>query len=150
MAIAVGLVGILVPVVPGILLVLAAVLGWAVIESSPAAWLVFGIAATVTVASQVAKYAVPGRRLRDSGVPTRSLLAAGAVAFIGFFVLPVVGLPVGFVVGVYAMERARLGDDASARASTIAAIKAAGLSMAIELAAGVLIAALWLGAVALG
>ena len=144
LAIAVGIVGVLVPLVPGIVLVVAAVLVWAVVESSATAWVVLGIAVALAIASQVAKYTVPGKRLRDSGIPTRTLLIAGAVGVAGFFVIPVVGLIVGFVVAVYALERGRLGSDAGARASTMAAIRAAGLSMAIELAAAVLIAVVWI------
>ncbi len=148
-AIAVGVVGVVVPVVPGILLVIAAVLAWAFVESSPTAWIVFGIAAALTVGSQVGKYALPGRRLRESGIPTRTLLVGGAVGLVAFFVIPVVGLPIGFVAGVYGMERHRLGTGAGARASTVAALKAAGLSMAIELAAALLIALLWVVGVVL-
>ncbi|MCU1678521.1 MAG: hypothetical protein JWM93_3279 [Frankiales bacterium] len=144
LAIAIGIVGILVPILPGILLVIGAVLVWAAVEGGATAWVVFGVAAALTVASQVAKYVIPGRRLRESGVPTRTLLIAGAVGVVGFFVIPVVGLVVGFIVAVYALERQRLGTDNAARASTIAALKAAGLSMVIELVAGLVIAVVWI------
>jgi uncharacterized protein YqgC (DUF456 family) len=149
LAIAVGIVGVIVPVLPGILLVIGAVLVWAAVQGGAAAWVVFGLAAALTVVSQIVKYTVPGRRLREVGVPTRTLLVAGAAGVVGFFVIPVVGLIVGFVVGVYVMERQRLGTAAGARASTGAALRAAGLSMAIELAAALLIAVLWIVGVVL-
>ena len=56
--------------------------------------------------------------------------------------VPVVGLLLGFVAGVYAAERRRVGHDA-AWPSTLAALRAAGLSILIELAAAVLAAATW-------
>ena len=55
-------------------------------------------------------------------------------AFAGFFVVPVVGLVLGFVAGVYAAERRRVGVEA-AWPSTLAALRAVGLCILIELAA---------------
>jgi hypothetical protein len=54
----------------------------------------------------------------------------------------VVGLFVGFVAGVYLAERRRLGPGA-AWPSTRSALRAVGVSLLIELAAGVLAAATW-------
>lgn len=145
-AIMLGVVGVVVPVLPGALLVVAAVLGWAVIDGSPTAWVAFSIAVTFVAVSQVGKYVVPGRRLREAGVPNRTLLVGGLAGIVGFFVIPVVGLFVGFVLGVYAAERARLPTQ-QAWPSTKLALRAAGLSILIELAGTLLAAATWLGAV---
>lgn len=140
----VGLVGVVVPVLPGLVLTWAAVLVWALVEKDATAWTVLGLATAVAAASQVVKYTVPGRRLKDAGVPTRSLIAGGIAGIVGFFVIPVVGLLIGFVAGVYAAERARLATHDAAWVSTKHALKAAGLSLLIELGAGLVIAALWL------
>ena len=61
-------------------------------------------------------------------------------------VIPVLGLFVGFVAGVYLGERIRLDDNSAAWPSTVAALKAVGLSMLIELLAGLLIAVTWAAA----
>jgi hypothetical protein len=53
------------------------------------------------------------------------------------------GFVIGFVLGVYLAERYRLGTHALAWPSTSAALKAAGLSIAIELVAGLWIAGSW-------
>jgi uncharacterized protein len=95
----------------------------------------------------VVKLLVPGRRLLIAGVPRRSILAGAALAGIGFFVIPVVGFFVGFPLGVYLAERHRLGRHAPARDSTEQALRAIGLSIAIELSATVLAAGVWLLAV---
>ena len=55
----------------------------------------------------VVKYVVPGRRLKAAGVPTSTLLLGAALGVVGFFVIPVVGLLVGFVLGVYLAELRR-------------------------------------------
>jgi len=84
------------------------------------------------------------------GFPSEASPAARCSVSFGFFVVPVVGLILGFVLGVYTAERVRLGSHATAWPSTMHALKAVGLSILIELAAGLLLAAAWLGAVTFG
>lgn len=57
--------------------------------------------------------------------------------------IPVIGLLLGFVAGVWAAERLRLGSNRLAWPSTVQALKAAGLSMLVEFLAGLTIGALW-------
>lgn len=140
--IAVGIAGIIVPVLPGSILVLGAILVWALEIGTPTAWVVFAVAATFLVGGSVVKYLLPGRRLQASGVPTSTLVAGGLLAFVGFFVVPVVGMFIGFVLGVYAAERRRVGA-ALARPSTRAALRAVGVSILIELVAAFLAAVAW-------
>jgi uncharacterized protein YqgC (DUF456 family) len=141
LAIAVGLAGVLVPVLPGTLLVAAAILLWAV-ERGGAAWIVLVVALALLTTGSVVKYLVPGRRLRRAGVPASTLLAGAAVGVVGFFVVPVVGLLLGFVLGIYLVELRRLGH-AQAWPATVSALKAVGLGVAIELTFAVLAAATW-------
>jgi uncharacterized protein len=149
LAILVGLAGIVVPVLPGSILILAAVLVWALEAASPAAWVVFSLATLLLVLGGIVKYAVPGRRLRLDGVPNRTLVAGAALGAVGFFVIPVVGLVVGFVLGVYLAEVQRVGRRL-AWPTTRAALRAVGVSLLIELTAGLLAAGTWLiGAVLL-
>ena len=147
LAVLVGLVGIVVPVLPGSLLVLGAILAWAVVTDSSVGWVVFAVATTFLVLGGVVKYAVPGRGLKAAGVPGRTLVVGGLLGIVGFFVVPVVGLVLGFVLGVYLAELRRVGD--RAWPSTRAALRATGLSILIELGAGLLAALSWLvGAIA--
>ena len=148
-AILAGLLGVLLPVVPGLLLCWGAVLVWALVERTAVAWTVLAVASVLLAASQVVKYLVPGRRLRSAGVPWGSLAAGGVLAVVGFFLIPVVGAVVGFVGGVYGAERLRLRTHAAAWPSTVRALQAVGLSVLFELGAGLLIASAWLAAVLL-
>jgi uncharacterized protein YqgC (DUF456 family) len=147
LAIAVGIVGVVVPVLPGALLTWAAILVWALVVGSTTAWTVLGVATVAIGLAQVVKYLVPGRRLRDAGVPRQSILAGMLVAVVGFFVIPIVGFFLGFPLGVYLEERRRVGSHASAWQSTREALRAMGLSILIELAATLLAAGTWLAAV---
>jgi uncharacterized protein len=148
-AILVGLLGVLVPVIPGLLLSWGAVLVWALVERTAAAWTVLVVSSLLLATSQVVKYLVPGRRLRSAGVPWGSVAAGGVLGAVGFFVIPVVGVVVGFVGGIYGAERLRLRTHAAAWPSTVRALQAVGLSVLIELVAGLLIATAWLAAVLL-
>jgi hypothetical protein len=142
-AVLVGLAGIVVPVLPGSVLILAAVLVWALEAATRTGWVVFAVVTGLLVVGAVVKYALPGRRLKADGVPNRTLLAGALVGVVGFFVIPVVGLLVGFVLGVYLSEVRRVGRDL-AWSSTRSALQAVGLSVLIELAAGLLAALSWL------
>lgn len=142
LAILVGLAGIVVPVLPGSVLILGAVLVWAVDDGSGGAWAVFAVAAALLAAGTVVKYAVPGRHLKATGVPRSSLVVGGLLGIVGFFVVPVVGLLVGFVLGVYLAETRRVGRYL-AWPSTKAAMRAVGLSVLIELAAALLAGSVW-------
>jgi hypothetical protein len=138
----VGLAGVVVPLLPGALLVVAAILVWALDEGSGTAW-PFTVAAIAVVAvGQVVKYTIPGQQLKASGVPNRSLIVGGLLGIVGFFVVPVIGLVIGFVLGVYLSEVRRVGRHL-AWPSTVAAMKAVGLSIFVELVAGLLAAGVW-------
>jgi uncharacterized protein YqgC (DUF456 family) len=147
LAIATGVVGVVVPVLPGALLVWAAIAVWALADGSGRAWAVLVGATLVIGGAQVVKLLVPGRRLRDAGVPRQSILAGLAAGAVGFFVIPVIGFFIGFPLGVYLEELRRRGRHASAWRSTREALRAIGLSMLIELSATVLAAGAWLAAV---
>lgn len=142
-AIVAGLVGIVVFVVPGLLIVWAAVLVWALFEQTLLAWGVLALATVVALAGTVVKYLLPGQRMRDAGVPGRSIVLGALLGFVGFFLIPVVGLFIGFILGIFLAERIRQGGHGEAWPSTVHALKAVGLSILIELLAGLLIAASW-------
>jgi uncharacterized protein YqgC (DUF456 family) len=147
-AVVVGVLGILLPMVPGLLLCWAGVAVWAVFGGHGATGWAVGIAATVVLAlGFAAKYLVPGRNLKRAGVSNWTLLLGGVCGIVGFFVIPVVGLVAGFVLGVFLAELARRGTAAQAWQSTKHALKAAGLSMLIELATALIITAIWLAGV---
>jgi uncharacterized protein YqgC (DUF456 family) len=143
----VGLIGIAVPVLPGLLVVWGAVLLWATEARTTGAWVVLGIATTLALTGFLLQYLLPGRRMTKAGVTTSSTLAGTALAVVGFFVIPVVGAFLGFPLGIYLAERVKLGTHAGAWSSTTHALKAVGLSMGIELLTGLAIAGTWVIAV---
>ncbi|KAA0099839.1 DUF456 domain-containing protein [Mycolicibacterium sp. P1-18] len=142
-AIAVGLVGILVPLIPGSILIFAAIGVWAYVEGTTAAWVTFGVAAAILAAALLVKYLWPMKRMRRADVGTSSLLAGGVLGVVGFFVVPVVGLVLGFVLGVFLAELTVRGNSRLAWASTVHAIKGVALSVGVELAGALLATVVW-------
>lgn len=147
---AIGLVGVVFPVLPGLLLVAVAALVWAIMAEGAAPWVVFGVMMLALVAGTVAKYVLPGRTLKQTGAPTSTMVIGGIGAVAGFFLIPVVGLIVGFVVGVYLGELRRLPDGKAAWRSTVVTLKAIGVGILIELAAGMFAVLVWLVSVLAG
>ena len=139
-----GILGVVIPVLPGLILCWLGVLVWSLLsDAGGAKWLVLGLSTGVAVAGTLIKYLWPGRRLKESGVPNRSLVFGGLLGVVGFFVVPVVGLVLGFVLGIWLAERTRLGPG-QAWPSTRRALSAVGLSLLIEFTAALAIAVIWL------
>ena len=145
----VGLVGMVVPVLPGLVLVVAGIALWAVPRNDAVGWTVLGIAVALVVVGAVLKYLLPGRRMRDAGVPGRTLVARRGAGHRRVLrradrrAAPRVrarGVP----------RRARPASDAArAWPSARHALTAVGWSILIELAAGLLATAVWVGALVL-
>ena len=143
----VGLIGIIVPVLPGLVLVLGGVLVWALVENTPLAWAIFAVSGVITIAGYVLQYTLPGRRMRERGVSSSTMVLAMALGIVGFFVIPVVGAVVGFVLGIFVVELGRSRDGSQAWTRTKHALVAVLHSMGIELAAGLVVAALYVAGV---
>lgn len=141
-AIAVGLVGIVVPILPGSALVGVAVVIWAAAAHDATAVVAAGVAVVLLLAGTALKWALPHRRLAGTGVPASTQWVGALLAVVGFFVLPVVGLLVGFVLGVYLAEWKRLGHR-QAWASTRTTVTAVGLGILVELAFALGAAGVW-------
>lgn len=141
----VGLVGVVVPLLPGTALILAAGIAWAVlvVDGGAMRWVVLGVMAGFFLAGLVLKYALPGRHLAGR-LPRRTLLLGGAGAVVGLFLLPPLGLLIGGVLGIYLAEAHRTGGGAGAWRGTVQVLRAIGISVLAELTAGVLMVATWL------
>ncbi|MEV0671212.1 DUF456 domain-containing protein [Mycobacterium sp. NPDC050441] len=144
LVIAIGLLGIVLPVLPGGgFLVFAAIAVWAIVERTTVSWVTLGVAAVFFVTAEVIKYVWPVRRMRAAEVGIWSLAAGGILGLIGFFVIPVIGLVIGFVAGVYLAELASRRDYRRAWTSTVHALKGVALSVGVELTGALLATVTW-------
>lgn len=142
-AILVGLVGVVVQVLPGNVLVLAAVLVWSWVTGDATAWVVFAVAALAIGLAEAAQWVLAGRHMRRAEVPWSTLVWGGLAGVVGFFVIPVVGLFVFFVGAVFAAELLRRRDRGAAWRATLAALQATGITILVQLLGGLVAAGAW-------
>jgi len=147
LAIAVGAAGVIIPVLPGSLLVGAALLVWALATGSPVGWVVFGIGGACVAVGMLSSTILTGRTMKRRQIPGVSILAGVALGIVGFFLVPVAGLLLGFAVGLFLAELARQRALKPAVSSSLAALKATGLGMLAEFGCASLAAGTWLAGV---
>lgn len=133
LAIAVGVAGVVIPILPGSILIIVALLGWALTVTSGPGWAALAVGGVLALAGLLAGTILTGRKLRQRRIPGRSVTIGLVLGVVGMFVIPVVGLIVGFVVGLLLSEAARLRDFGAALSSSGAALKALGVGILVEL-----------------
>lgn len=138
-----GLVGVVVQVLPGSLIVLGAVVVWAILTGGWVAWTAFAVGVVAVALAAVGKYVLAGKHLRKADVPGSTLVWGAVVGIVGFFVVPVVGLLLGFPLGVFLAELARRKDAQAAWAATRVALHATGITILVELAGALVAAGAW-------
>jgi uncharacterized protein YqgC (DUF456 family) len=141
---AVGLVGIVVPFLPGLPLIWGAALAYGLIDGFGTGGIVAMVVITlVLIGGMTAKIVIPKRRASAGGAPDSTLLVGALLGIIGFFVIPLVGLPIGAALGVLLAEYRRTGDWPSARRSTKEVIVGFGIGALLEMGAGIVMVGTW-------
>lgn len=143
-AMAIGLAGTIVPVLPGLTVVWAAALIYGLVVG-------FGVGGAAVMAALTALLIVsfgtglliPKRLADGADVGRWSQLIALVGAVVGFFVVPVVGLVLGALIGLFLAEYANHRTAPAAWAATVAVAKGFGLSALVDLALGVVMITLW-------
>ena len=132
LAYAVGLTGIIVPVLPGTITLVLATLIWAIVVGGWPAWVAFGIVLVLGAIGMATSYVLTGRRLHAAEVPMWPVYVGIASGIVGIFVIPLLGLPIGFLIGLYVSEALRQKDARKGLTSAWVAIKALGTGIIIE------------------
>ncbi len=145
LAILVGVAGTIIPVLPGSILIGASLLSWAIWGGAGGAgWVVFAVGVVFVAAGMVAGAVLTGRKLKQHAIPNRSIVIALAAGVAGMFLIPVVGLFVGFAAGLLLTEYLRTRNLQTATRSSWAALKATGIGMLAEFGLACLAASTWI------
>lgn len=140
----VGLVGTVIPVWPGLAVVWVAGLVYGIVAGFGVVGVVaFAIMTVLALAGTLATVVLPHRGGAARGAPTSSLLAGLLGAVIGAVVIPVLGLPLGALAGVWLAEMARLGDPDHAWSATLGVLRGFGLGALVEFTVGMTMIACW-------
>jgi uncharacterized protein len=140
---AVAAIGTVYPVLPGSPLAIVTLIVWGWVIGSPATWTAALIGALLAAVGWSASLVLTGRKLKQQQIPGRSIVVATAAAVICMFLIPVVGLFVGFGAGLLASELVRRDDLKAAAVSSLEALKATGIGILVEFAMVCLAASVW-------
>lgn len=139
-----GLLGVIIPVIPGLIVALLGVLIWALDLGTGTGWLIFGICAAIYAAGLALQFLLPGKRMKAAGIRNSTLVLGLVLGIVGFFVVPVIGGPLGFVLGIFLVETGHSRNREQAWRQTTVAVRAVLQSIGIELLAGMAILTTWI------
>jgi len=144
LAILTGVAGIVIPVLPGSILIALSLLAWALWGGAgTTGWVVLAVGGVFVLTGMAAGAVLTGRKLKQHSIPSRSVAVGLVLGVAGMFLIPVVGLFVGFAAGLLLSELQRTRVFSSAVASSWAALKATGLGMLAEFGLACLSASTW-------
>ncbi len=130
---ALGLLGIVLPVLPGSITIALGLLVWGAWGGSSWGWIAAGFGCGFVLIGMTASWLLTRRRLKDRSIPRWPILIGLLGGLVGMLLLPGFGLVIGFVVGLFIAEWVRVRDPAEALGSSWIALKAIGVGMVIEL-----------------
>lgn len=140
----VGLAGTVIPFVPGLALILAAAIVYGLLVGFGSVGTAVAVVLALIVCVGVIKsIIVPQRMAEGSGVSRSSQLVALLGAVLGLLFIPVIGVVVGALVGLFAAELVSQHSVPAALRSTWAVAKGIGLSTLIDVGLAMLMIGVW-------
>jgi uncharacterized protein YqgC (DUF456 family) len=147
----VGIVGTVLPILPGLWLVWIAALVYGLVAGFGSAGIAaMAVITALLIGGTAASVYVPQRGAAGAGVPWWGQLVALAAAIAGFFLIPVIGALLGFAVGILVVALLRTRDVGAAWAATKATLLGMLKASGLQLTAGVLMALVWVAWVVWG
>jgi uncharacterized protein len=148
-ALIIGLLGLIVPVFPGLFIMWLGTLFYALIQSGAGNmtrwdWFLFGLITVLMIAGSIVDNLIIAYKMRDKYVPWSSILfafAAGVIA--SLFFTPLVGL-VAAPVGLFLAENRRLKNRDDAMASTKAYMIGWGWAFGVRFLIGLAMIGFWM------
>jgi uncharacterized protein YqgC (DUF456 family) len=142
-ALVIAAVGVVYPVMPGSLIAIVTLLVWAWVIGSWPAWVVAVIGTLLCAVGWSASAVLTGRKLKELEVPKWSIAVAALAGLVGMFLIPVVGIFVGFAVGLLVSEAVRHRDVRRAVHYSLQTLKAMGAGVLVEFGLLCAAAAVW-------
>jgi len=145
----VGLIGLAVPVFPGLVIMWLGTLLYALIQSSAGKmttwdWVLFGIITVLMIGGSIVDNIIIARKMRDHYIPWSSILLAFAAGIIAsLFFTPLIGL-VAAPVGLFVAELRRRQNRDEAWQSTRAYMIGWGWAFGVRFMIGLIITGLWM------
>ena len=148
-ALIVGLLGLVVPVFPGLVIMWLGTLVYAILQNAAGnmtgwKWFIFGIITLLMILGSIADNLIIAQKMRDKYIPWSSILFAfGASLVASLFFTPLVGL-VAAPVGLFIAENRRLKDRDAAVDSTKAYMIGWGWAFGARFLIGLVMIGFWM------
>ena len=140
----VGLVGVALPILPGLLIILASAVAYGfAVGFGPLGFAVIGLHVILVIVSIITGVLLPKKEAELSGASKMSQFGGLVGAVAGFFFIPVVGIIVGALAGVVLVEYLSKGDWSAAWAATKGVAKGFGKSALADFGFGLVMMAAW-------
>ena len=143
-----GLIGLIVPVFPGLTVMWLGTLVYALVEAfsghmTLAGWLLFTLITLLMVGGNIVDNIIIAKHVRDKNVPWSSIIWAFAAGLVlSLFLTPIIGM-IASPVGLYLAEWKRLNDKETALVNTRAWLTGWGWSFAARFGIGILMILFW-------
>ena len=148
-ALIVGLLGLVVPVFPGLVVMWLATLVYAILQNAAGnmtgwKWVLFGVITVLMILGSLGDNLIIARKMRDKYVPWSSILFAFAASLIAsLFFTPLICL-IAAPVGLYMAENRRLKNSQAAVDSTKAYMIGWGWAFAVRFVIGMAMIGVWM------
>ena len=148
-ALIVGLLGLVVPIFPGLVIMWLGTLVYALLQNASGnmtnwKWFIFGIITLLMITGSIADNIILARKMRDKYVPWSSILFAFAASLVAsLFFTPLIGLAAA-PVGLFLAESRRLKDREAAVDSTKAYMIGWGWAFGARFLIGLVMIGFWM------
>ncbi len=139
-----GLIGTVIPMIPGTLLMWVAVLIYVLVNGMASiGWLVFIIITLIALATGTADLWMPLLGAKTVGASGRGLVYGTIGAVIGTFIAPLIGTLIGYAGGILLGQYQKSHDWQDALKASLGGLAGWGLATAVQLGGGLLILAIF-------
>jgi uncharacterized protein YqgC (DUF456 family) len=140
----IGIAGTVLPILPGLGVIWVAAVAYGILAGlSTGGWIALVVITVMAVVGTASAFYLPQRTAASVGVPWWGQLIALGFAVAGFFVVPVVGAPLGFVVGILVATIVKERHIPGALGATWATLKSMLLASGVQFAIGLTMMAVW-------
>jgi hypothetical protein len=141
----VGLLGLAIPVLPGLVIIWVGALGYGIAAGfGTLGWVMFAIMTVLMAGGSFADNILMGTQAHKEGAPWWSILIALVAAIAGNFALPIIGGVLAALLALFLVEWARRRDAKKALAAMRGMLVGCGWAVVIRVIIGLVMIGLWL------
>jgi uncharacterized protein YqgC (DUF456 family) len=144
-AMLIGMVGVVAPFVPGLIIIWLAALAYGVFGDFGGVGAVsLAIITMLLLIGEALGYFLPGRAAGKAGAPAGSIAIGALGAIVGFFVIPVFGFMLGGILAIFLAELARTSNSSQAWHATLSTLIGFGVGVLAQWACGLAMIITWI------